>query len=270
MRWGCKLALAAVLTWLAMVPGISEAASFTFTAAAKTAYDKMNAAAEPTLRTKIQSQYAELSVLEAKGDQTESATTALHDRNELQLKTAKLRIKEIDAADIAKLDAQVKAAQTKYKPLFDSYTALNKRMEAVRKLKNKDLNAMLKLQADILKVTVQLARDDIRAKQDKLKLAKTAAAAKAKRAKEPLEAIDALKTRIQAEKRAASAAKQAGKALWSSFNASAKKNAARDASGDLANLLKLAGQINTAKQNQLSLEQKISDSIARASALAAA
>ncbi|MDG0792817.1 hypothetical protein OMP38_19525 [Cohnella ginsengisoli] len=270
MRWGCKVVLAAVLTWFAMLPGVSEAASFTFSAAAKTAYDKMNAATEPALRAKIASQHDALVSLEAKGDQTDEATAALHDRNELQLKTAKQRIKDIDADEIAKLDGQVKAAQVKYKPLFDGYTALNKRIEAARMLKNKDLNAALKLQADIMKVTVQLARDDIRAKQDKLKLAKSAATAKSKRAKEPLESIDGLKTRIQAEKRAASAAKQAGKTLWSSFNAAAKKNAPRDASNALASLLKIAGQINEAKQNQYAFEQKISEAIARASSLAAA
>lgn len=270
MRWGCKVVLAAVLVWFAVVPGVSEAASFTFSAAAKNAYDKMNAATEPTLRAKIVSQHDALVSLEAQGDRTDEATAALHGRNELQLKAAKQRIKDIDATDIAKLDTQVKAAQAKYKPLFDGYTALNKRIEAARKLKNKDLNAALKLQADIMKVTVQLARDDIRAKQDKLKLAKSAAAAKSKRAKEPLASIDGLKTRIQAEKRAASAAKQAGRTLWSSFNASAKKNAPRDASTALAGLLKIAGQINEAKQNQYALEQKISEAIARASSLAAA
>ncbi|MDI4648576.1 hypothetical protein [Cohnella hashimotonis] len=269
MRWGCKWVFAAVLMWFAISPGVSDAASFTFSTAAKTAYDKMNAAAEPELRTKIASQYDTLRSLEAKGDQTDAATAALHERNEQQLKTAKQRIKDIDAAEIAKLDGQVKTAQAKYKPLFDGYTSLNKRIEAARKLKNKELNAALKLQADIMKVTIQLARDDIRAKKDKLKLAKSAAALKAKRAKEPLASIDGLKTRIQAEKKAASAAKQAGKTLWSSFNASAKKNAPRDALSDLSGLLKLAGQINAAKQNQYVLEQKIADAIARASSLAA-
>lgn len=269
MRWGWKLAVATVLTGLLMMPGVTEAASFTFSAAAKTAYDKMTASAEPALRTKLQAQYDELSALELKGDQAEADAYAQHDRNEQQLKTVKLRIKAIDEADIAKLDGQIKAAQAKYKPLFESYTSLNKRMEAARKLKNKDLNAALKLQADIMKVTVQLARDDIRAKQDKLKLAKNAASAKAKRAKEPLEAIDGLKARIQAEKRAASSAKQAGKTLWSSFNSAAKKNMPNDASSDLANVIKLAGQIRAAKQNQYALELKIADAISRAGALAA-
>lgn len=267
-RW--RILAAATILWAMLLPGAANAATYTFSAAGKIAYEKMNASAETAVRARIQAQYAELQSLETKGEETDKRTYELHDRNELALKAVKLRIKAIDEAAIAKLDGQVKSAQAKYKPLFDSYTALNKRAEAARKLKNKEVNAALKLQTDIMKVTVQLARDDIRTKQDKLKLAKNAAAAKAKRAKEPLAAIDSYKSRIQAEKRAASSAKSAGKTLWSSFNAAAKKSSSTDASSHLAGLLKLAGQTNAAKQNQYALEQKIADAIARAETLAAA
>lgn len=267
---GWKMFAVAALLWLALLPGAAEAATYTFSAAGKTAYDKLLASAEADVRARLQNQYAELRALETKGDETDSRVLALHDRNELALKAVKARIKAIDSANIAKLDAQVKSAQAKYKPLFDSYTALNKRAEAARKLKNKDLNAALKLQTSIVQVTVQLARDDIRAKQDKLKQAKTAAAAKAGRAKAPLATIDDFKKRIQAEKRAASSAKTAGRTLWSSFNASAKKGNGKEASSHLGNVIKLAGQSNAAKQNQYTLEQKIADAIARAEALAAA
>lgn len=269
MRKAWKWSWIVLLIWMCALPGTASAATYELSATAKTNFAKMKAAAAAPLGNKLQTQYDELLALQKQADQWDAQIKALHDRNEAAAADVRKRAAAIDADKVAKLDAQVKQAKEKYKPLFASYAALNDKISAVRPLKNKELNALLKLQASTMKETVQLAREEIRAKEAALKAAKTTAAASAKKVRAALAESDPLKTRIQAEKNAASTAKKSLAAVWKTFNAAVKQQDAKGASETLATLGTLARQTNDAKAKQHALEQKIADAVAKSKSLLA-
>ncbi|WP_221469421.1 hypothetical protein [Cohnella nanjingensis] len=267
MRW--TWAGIALLIWMGVLPGAAGASSYELSATAKTSFAKMKAAADAPLAAKLGAQYDELGALQKQAEQWDAQIKALHDRNDAAAADVRKLVSRIDADKIAKLDAQVKQAKERYKPLFANYAALNDKISAVRPLKNKELNALLKLQASTMKVSVQLARDEIRVKEAALKAAKASASAGAKKVRTALAETDPLKTRIQSEKSAASAAKKSFAAVWKTFNAAVKKQDAKGASDSLATLLTLARQTNDAKAKQHGLEQKIAETIAKSKSLLA-
>ena len=174
------------------------------------------------------------------------------------------QIKLIDAEKLAQLEKQVKAARDRYKPLFEMYSSLNQQITAARALKNKSLNAMLRSQADSMKIAVQLARQDIKAKVDALKAAKALAAQKMKKLREILAGADPLEIEIKAQKSAISSAKKRASSSWTAFTQAVKKLEASASYDSFSSVVSYNRQVTYQKQNIQTLEKRISDIIAKA------
>jgi uncharacterized cupredoxin-like copper-binding protein len=240
------------------------AATLQFTDAVKASLTKTAQAAGGAKQTKLMKQYDDLASLQKQSADWDSKTSTLHYSNETILSSLRKKIKDIDADKIIKLEDQVKQTKAKYQPLFTTYSSLTKQATAAKSLKDKTLYKALRGQADVLKITVDLARQDIRAKETSLKTAKTDKSRKATQVRSILSEIDPLKTKIKSERSLQSTPNKSITTEWTNFKGAAKKGDADRSSDSLARLLTLSGQVSTYKQNIYNLEVKISAVLGRA------
>jgi len=261
------LLFAIALLLLSVVPAVpapvASAATVELTATVKASFDKTVAEADSATKTKLSSLYAELDALLKADKEAEAKIKALHYRNEETLIALRKQIREIDAAKLSKLDEQVKQTKARYQPLFDAYSALNKQISMAKSLKNKTLNVLLKTQADGMKLSVQFAREDIRAKEAAHKAAKTAASNKMKAARDYLAAIDPIGVQIKAQRSAAGLPRGSLSPAWSNFKYAIKNKEAKSAQGALATLVSLAKQIVAQQEKIYALETKIGEIAAK-------
>jgi hypothetical protein len=172
MRNLCRsaaLILLSLLIALATPAGSASASPTVITASVQASFDLTAAAADNAARVRLKSQYSELSLLSAQYDSREVQIRTLHDQNAEALIVVREAIKNIDQASVTKLTAAVSSTKERYQPLFDQYSALNKRISLLKGLKDKTLNSVLKAQAEAMKLLVQLARQEIRDKEALLK-----------------------------------------------------------------------------------------------------
>jgi len=266
LRKTLSLALLALLIpfVLALPRGTSAAAAIDLTSSVKASFDKTVAAADKTTASKLNSLYGEFAALLKEDKDMEAKIKALHYKNEEAAIALRKQIREIDAAQLAKLASQVQQAKARYKPLFDSYSALNKQISAAKTLKSKTLNSTLRTQADLMKPLVQLAREEIKAKEAAHKKAKDAAAKKIKAARDSLAAIDPLKVQIKAQRSAAGSVRNSRSPVWSNFkSAIGKKADVQGTQSSLTSLSSLSRQIVTQQQKIYALEVKIADILSR-------
>jgi hypothetical protein len=245
----------------------AAAASYELSKTVKKSFDAMTESAGGKLRTQLNGQYGKWLELQERIRGSEAELKSLQQANDESLKAIRERIKRIDEDKIAPLKQSAAETKERYKPLLDSYTAVNKQIEAARPLQNKELNAMLRMQADSLKIPVQLARSDMKAKDAALKAAKDAAAAKQKKARDTLEAIEAHEEAIKAEKTAAAAVKKSLDADWKTFAPLVKQGDANGSSEKLAAMLDRLEQLARHKTNMVEAENKIAAVIEKAKKL---
>lgn len=256
--------MTAVIFSLSFTGGHVSAAKLEFTDSLTTALNKTAEQAGGTMKSKLTKQYADLSKLQTEDDALQGKISELHYSNEARLTAARKKIKEIDAEKIRKLDDQVKAAKSKYQPLFNSYSSVSKQAAAAKKLKDKTLYKLLQTQADGLKVAVTLAKQDIKNKESLLKAAKSEKTNKAAEIRKLLNETDPQKTKIKSEKISISSSNKSISTEWSNFKAAVKKSDAGRTSDTLARLHTLSSQVLKNRQNIYNLELKISSSIKKA------
>ncbi|GGD98115.1 hypothetical protein [Paenibacillus nasutitermitis] len=249
---------------LVAAPHAMLAAAFQLSPTAKTAMDKLAAGPDRALGGKITAAYNELLKLQEEAGRMDKDIGVLHLANAEAETLVRKLIKELNADKRSKLEAQVKLTQDKYEPLFLSYTALNKQIAAVRPLKSKSYNAMLRAQADIMQTAVQIARADIKTKQAALKALKDSNTQTAKKIRAILDEADPLRASIKAEKSALSAPRKLTTEFGKSLNQAIKKNDANSVLSSLNSLVTVARQISAQNRKILELEKKTSGIIAKA------
>lgn len=242
--------------------GTAAAAAVVLTPSIQAALDLTATTAPAGDRNRLKSQYSELTVLTAQYDSREEQIRVLHEANAQSLISVRKQITAIDQAAVAKLTATVTSAKERYQPLFDQYSALNSRITLVKGLKDKTLNAVLKAQADAMKITVQIARQDIRDKEAVLKAAKEARTRKMTAARNTLSGIESPQASIKSQKSAAAALNKRITADFSSFKAAIRKQNPSLAGQSLSSLVSGYKQIAVSKQKIIELEQKVAAVIA--------
>ncbi|TFE23376.1 hypothetical protein [Cohnella luojiensis] len=243
--------------------GVSAASAIELTAPVKADFDKAVASiTDKEMSAKLGALYGDFGTLLKQDKTDEAKIKALHYRNEEDLILLRKQIRLIDADKLSKLGNQVKATKERYKPLFEAYTLVNKQITIARSLKNKALSALLRAQADALKLSVQFAREDIKAKEALYSSAKSATARTIKTARELLEAIDPLKVQIKAQRSAAKLPRSSLAPLWTNFKYAIKKREAKGTLDALSTLVMLARQIVDQQQKIYALEVRIGDIIA--------
>jgi len=244
-------------------PPAASAATVELTASVKASFDKTVAAADTGSKTKLTGLYDNLGSLLKTDKDMEAKIKALYYRNEETLLLLRKAIREIDAAKLAQLEQQVKQAKERHQPLFDAYTALNKRISAAKSLKNKTLTSLLQTQADAMKLVVQFAREEIRTKDAAHKAAKSAASKKIKSARDSLAAVDTIKVQIKAQKSAASQARKNLSPSWANFKYAMKNKDPKGTLNALSALVSTTKQIVALQEKIYALETKITEVAAK-------
>lgn len=257
-------ALIAALLLAVFFSTAAGAASRELSATQNKAFDKMTAAAGRTLETKLNKQYGDWLALQQQDRNRDAEIKALQQTNDEALKMMRQQIMRIDAEQNERLKKQVDDAKTRYKPLLEQYASVNRQMAALKPLQSKTLNTMLRLQADSLKIPVQLAKQEIKAKENALKTAKADTSAKQKKVRDILKEIEPIEEKIKIEKSAASEAKKLLEVDWKAFTPLIKQGDADGSTKSLAGLLSGLNRIVGHKNNQYKLEKNISAIIEKA------
>ncbi|MDQ0196836.1 hypothetical protein [Paenibacillus wynnii] len=256
-----------VLVIAALSPADAFAASVVqLTPDIKASYDETAAVADSATKARLTNLYAELVMLQTQYDSREERIRVLHYKNEQMLSIVRKQIREIDAGIVSPLEAQTKSTKERYQPLFDQYSSLSRRISIARNLKDKNLNAVLNAQGDAMRVLVQLARQDIRDKEAKLKTAKETRSLKIAAARKTLSSIESSQTEIKSRKSVVTALNKRLSADWSSFKSAIRKHNPMIASQSLSSLVSMLRQIAGSKQTIEGLEQRISVVIERTKA----
>lgn len=259
--------MAAILVAFACLlagPAALHAASAELSATAKAAFDKMVAAAGQTQADKLKQLYQELLQLETAEREWQEKTKRLHYDNAEALTVIRQQLKRVHEEKLKRLDSQVRQAKKQYQPLFDAYSALNKQASAVKPMKNKQLNAALRLQQNGMKPLVQTAREDIRRREAALKSAKQARTDAVKRIRHTLSAIDTVKVQIRRAKSSSGTHKSRLSAARSTLTQAARKGDASASLKALTSMTASSRQRNERSRQVFQLEQKIGDIIQKA------
>ncbi|GAB6988802.1 hypothetical protein [Paenibacillus pini] len=235
---------------------IVEAATLQLSEAQKFALTKATAS-DPSRAARFNSLYNELLQLQTQIEQTDQSFNTLHYRNEESLTTVRKQVQQINAAQLLKLASAVKQTQERYKPLFVMYTSLGNQLSVARKLKNKQLTSLLSTQLEAAKITVQLAREDIRSKQNALSTTRSKTTQLQKSIRSELSSIHTLKIHIKAEKSNVSTLNKGLSPLWKNVTQSIKINDAAAAYNALSQVTSKLRQMESGKQKIITIERKI-------------
>ncbi|MBM7568463.1 hypothetical protein [Paenibacillus sacheonensis] len=249
-----------LLAWLAfllLVPDAASAASVSLSQTAQTALAKHIAAAPAALKDKLNAQTASLQTIQRQETSLDDRYSTLHANNAKALDAVNQRIKLIDADKLNRMTNDLNALRTKYKPLFTLYTTVNKRIADARALKLKELTAILKQQADMLKTAVQLARAEIRIREDALSAAKAATAKTVKSLKTSLTAITSVHAQSKVALASASGTKKTIPGVVKTLNACVKSGSHAGTLQSLSSLVALSHSIVDQKTRVIEHENKI-------------
>ncbi|RUS42889.1 hypothetical protein [Cohnella sp. AR92] len=263
LRWGQGF-MALLLAAMMWSPYPAEAASVELSPTIQTAWGKLVAFANDNQSAKLAAQMTNFRSLQTQENSLDAKIQSLHYSNEEELTLVKNRIKTINAAKIAALEAKVKKTEEKYQPLLDNYKLLTKQISAANALGSKTLKKALQAQADLLKPAVALAKADIKARKDELKAEKEATAKIASAIRSTLAEIDTVKVQIRAAKSGAQSSKSALSSLLKTFNAAVKKPDVSGASSTLSSMQTLYAKLIEHKQKNYAYEQKITTILAKA------
>lgn len=258
--------LLAALLLVSAFPAAAAAASLEITASIKTSLDQTIANADRTQAAKIKSLYDELLTLQKQTREWDEKTSALHTANGEALAALQKQIKQIDAAKLEKLEAEAVQARERYKPLLDQYSSLNKQLEAARLISNKDLVGIVRFQINVLKIPVQVARANIKTKEEAWRTAKETASKTAKKIRATLSDADPVNVQLKAKKKAINTIETNVTPVWTAFKKTAKKGDAGSVLGTLTSVVSLSRQICEEQQKVYKLETKISDILSTAKA----
>lgn len=255
-----------VLLSVSVMSSTAAASSVKLTTAAQTTLGKLLTEAGSQMKEKLQAQSVSLVVWQASEDALDKQIQTLHDNNGTALAAVRERIKVIDAEKLKKLTQDVAAAKERYKPLFSLYTSLNAQIKDAKALKLKTLAAMLQAQADGLKPAVAIARADIRAREDVLRVAKATTTSKVKHLRTMLTDIDPLRDQIKSVQAVVSGTKKNIPPVITTMNTAMKDNSLEGTLQSLTTLVSLSRSIVEQKQRVSSFESRISGIISSVSA----
>jgi len=266
------IAICTALTLLTavMAPVAADAASYTISVSTQSALNKTSAAADKTQSARIASLQGELTTLLQSEDQWNARILSLHTKNEETLPGLRKQIQQIGLAERSRLEQLVTQTKAKYQPLFRTYTTLNDRIQAAKALKNKELNALLRIQADSMKTAVQLARAEIRTKEEALRAWKSKTAETVKKARNTLKDMVPIKVQIRAEKSVLSSLKKQIPTASRNLTDAVKATDAKRTIDALSSLSTIIRDITAHQQKIHTHEQKISDVLSRAKSQIAA
>jgi hypothetical protein len=248
----CALAL-----WTGSAVPAGAAAAPELTATQQKAFDKTAAAADSALAARLRKLHAEYTSLKTQSQAWEQKIASAHSRNTADRDDLLKRIRLVDAAKLASLKKDAEDTRNRHQKLFDLYQTVNAQLKTARQLKSKTLVSVLTLQAGGMKIPVQLARQEIKAKEEAYQSARKAADAKMKKLRNALAAADPIWARIRASKSALKAPSDSRRTVWNAYTKSLGKQDAKSACDFLASVNALTRQILERQQKICELEEKV-------------
>lgn len=258
--------LLALFAFMLLVSGTASAASVSLSNAAQTALAKHIAAAPADMKNKLNAQSSSLQSYQKQETLLDEQYKTLHSNNGKALDALNKRIKLVDAEKLKRMTNELAAQRGRYKPLFDQYTAINKNVSNARSLKLKPLVSLLSGQAEMLKPAVQLARADIRIREQALSEAKAATAKKIKALKASLAPIDSLRAQSKNALSSVSGMKKGIPGTVKTLNACVKSGSFSGTLQALNALASVSQSIVANKSRVIEYENKIKAIIAQVGA----
>lgn len=260
------IALCALCILLMSAPSTIHAGSFELSATMKKALDQLSASADTEQAKKLTAAYQQIVTLQNQEQKLDPDIKLLHLNHQSAETNLRQRIKQIDEAKIKQLATKLQQAKDRYQPLYSSYTILNKQIESARKIKDNPLTPVLRAQAEQVKLLVQIAREDVRAKEKALKSAKDAAASKMKAIRDKLNAISPVETKIKTKRTAISALNKLTSSYKNTVNQAIKAKDIKKTQASLQQYINHIHQIIQLKQDIVQLEKDIMSIINKAAA----
>lgn len=261
--------LAAAAAGLSLPPAAS-AASIEVTDALKKSFDRTAAAADPALRTRLEAQYAKLLTARSQRENWENTVKKAHYANDEQEAAIRRSLREVDANKLKELERQIEQAKRAAEPIDQLYASVNRMADLARSAGQKELAKQYRSRAEAIKPAVQLARQEIRRKQDALKAAKKARTDKVNRIRTVLAEREKLDARIKAERTALTSPSRRIGEEWKNFKAAVKAQDAARTSSALSKLIADHETIVNVHQRIHNHERSIGAVLDRASAMLAA
>ncbi|SDW65331.1 hypothetical protein [Paenibacillus sp. CF384] len=259
MRKPISAVLLALLALLISMPSAVSASSVKLTESAQTKLSKQISTANYAMKQNLTAQLLSLRTLQQKEDTLDTSIASLHYYNGNAMTALRARITQIDAAKIAKLTQDVAQTKERYKPLFAMYASLNTQIKDAKFLKLKNLAALLQIQADLLKPSTQLARTEIRIKEELLKNAKAATSATIKHLRGKLAETDPLRSQITSVQSVISGTKKNISPVVKTLNETIKANSYEGTLQSLTTLVSITRTIVEQKQRVSTFEARISE-----------
>jgi hypothetical protein len=253
-RLGSAAAAVAVAALLLSAPSPAAAASLAVSPAAKAAFDRTAAAAASTAASKLNAQYRDYVSLTSQLEERSLRAAEVHLRNGQDASAIRKAITAVDTDPVAKQEAAVQKARSAYEPLYTAYTALTHQASAASKYGSKELAMLIRMQADTLKAAVQLARQQIRIQEDKLKAVRAERTRKINALRKTLSGMDEVTLSIRSRQSAAKVPESAAAAALKDFAAAARKNDASVVAKSLEAMTSYGKQLLAHKQAIVDLE----------------
>lgn len=250
------LSVPLLLLLLLVLPAAPAAASsIEISPSAQAAFEKTAAKASPEAAKRMNDrrrQYAaQLQELEAARKQAQDAHAAA-----AKLATAvRQAATAIDDEAIRVQQARIAKAKSVYEPLYAGYTALGQRS---RSAGSKEMAKALRLQADLMKSGVQLARQAVRLQEDQLKELRRARSAKIAVVRKTLADLEPLNDTLRVRKASARIPEAALRDAIKDFSAAARKGDAALVERALGSMLGSGSQLLAQWRAIVELERQYS------------
>jgi archaellum component FlaC len=214
--------------------------------------------ADAQTKRNLQQSYETAGQWKSQKEMWEQKIKQLHTTNATELMKLRKEISGIDAAKLAALHESLEHTRTRYEPLFQLYSSLNKQLSAAKGLQSKEFSSAIRTQAETLKPLVQLAREDIRTKKMNLAEARKRKNNEVKRLRTMLNGTIAVKKQIKSAKKQVSLSRERYKNSLRNFKQILKKGEPSRALSALNSLVSSAERWSAATRNIHTLEQKVS------------
>lgn len=263
-------ALARVL--LVMLVGLlvaspADAASYELSATSQKLLDGVIAKASQGDATRLRSLHnGLLSLHKQELEWEQKAKNVQFAREEAEIAVRK-QMSEIGSARIAKLTTEVANLKKRYEPVFAMKDEVAKQLSWAKSAKQSVLVKMLQFQSDNAKLAVQIAKQDIKSKEESLKAAKQEATAAKARVRNTLNEMNPLKVQIRAKRSAISTLNRQYTSEMRVLVQALKKGEATPIMTSLSALDKHYRQIVAHRKEIHELESKISAIVSKAKSL---
>jgi hypothetical protein len=254
---------AVVMVCLLSAPTAGWSAYLELSSAAKKAMDAKAQQAGPAVMERIGRLYTNFLASQKEALQLDTEIKTWKAANAKMESTLRQDIRNADTANLQRLELQLKRTKQQHQPLFDRYTLVNRQVAAARKLQNKNLNSLLRMQAEIMKAAVQLARADIRSKEHALRIRKTEVNRKREQYRAMADNVVPLKAKAKKLKQSNAAANKRLPPLWKQLNGRIRKGDAAAVEASLDELLVLSRQLVGNRREMLRTEEQVASMLRR-------